>query len=236
MSLKYRVAGPAGSSGGQPLHKVWIDMIRNRTVYALLGAAFLATACGGASAEADHDEMDDMDAAAGGAGAAMAMGGPEDSCFLARGTLAEATARPSPLKAIHLSGDAGVLCWGAPAMKGRTIFGELENYGETWRMGANEATALHLTSAITLGGVALEPGSYSLYAVPGMDSWEIFVNSNAERWGIPIDDGVMSTNVGSFTVNPEATSAPVETLTYRSAGGVLTMEWENTRLSMPMGM
>jgi hypothetical protein len=211
-------------------------MIRNRTVYALLGAAFIATACG-ASAEADHDEMDDMDAAAAGGGeATMAATGPEASCFLARGTLAEAAERPSPLMAIQLSGDVGVLCWGAPSAKGRTIFGELENYGETWRMGANEATALHLTSAATVGGIALEPGSYSLYAVPGMDSWEIFVNSNAERWGIPIDDGITAANVGSFTVNAEATSGMVETLTYSAAGGVITMEWENTRLSIPTGM
>ncbi len=209
-------------------------MIRNRSVFALFGAALVATACGGG--EAAHDEpMDDMDAA-GGSEAVMASGGPEDACFLARGTLAEAAERPSPLMAIQLSGDAGVLCWGAPSVKGRTIFGELENYGETWRMGANEATAIHLTSATTIGGIALEPGSYSLYAVPGMDSWEIFVNSNAERWGIPIDDGVTATNVGSFTVNAEATDGTVETLTYRADGGVITMEWENTRLNIPMGM
>lgn len=211
-------------------------MIRNRTVYALLGAAFLVTACGGAADEADQGDMGDMDAAAGGAETAMASSGPEASCFLARGTLAEAAERPSPLMAAQLSGDVGVICWGAPSMNGRTIFGELENYDETWRMGANEATALHLTSAITLGGVDLEPGSYSLYAVPGTDSWEVFVNSNAERWGIPIDDGIMAANVGSFTVNPEMMTDPVETLMFSSAGGVLTMEWENTRLSIPMGM
>ena len=205
-------------------------MMRNRNVFALLGAALIVTACGGG--EAQDESMEEMPE--GGGEATMVADGPLTSCFLARGTLAEAAERPSPLRAIQLSGDVGTLCWGAPSVKGRTIFGELELYDETWRMGANEATALHLTSAATLGGIALEPGSYSLYAVPGTESWEIFVNSNAERWGIPIDDGVMSTNIGSFTVNAESTDGLVETLTYTAAGGVITMEWENTRISMPM--
>lgn len=208
-------------------------MIRNRTVYALLGAAFIAAACGGA--EANDEPMDDMDGeAAGGGEMAAAPTGPEASCFLNGATLAEAAERPSPLMAIQLSGDVGVLCWGAPSANGRTVMGELVPFGAPWRMGANEATALHLTSAATVGGIELEPGSYSLIAVPGADSWEIHINSNAERWGVPIDDGVLASNIGSFMVNTEATDGMVETLTYSSAGGVITMEWENTRINIPI--
>lgn len=207
-------------------------MIRNRSVYALLGVAFLA-ACGGG--EAQDEPMDDMEAAGGGE-AVMASGGPEDSCFLNNATLAEAAERPSPLMAIQLSGDVGVLCWGAPSANGREIMGGLVPFGQPWRMGANEATALHLTSAATIGGIALEPGSYSLIAHPGEESWEIFVNSNAERWGVPITDDVRANDLGSFMVNAEATDGMVETLTYSTAGGVITMEWENTRISIPMGM
>ncbi len=209
-------------------------MIRNRSVFALLGIALIAAACGGDAETADPPA--DGPEAAGGAEAVVASSGPQEACFLAGGTLAEATEKQSPLMAIHLSGDAGVLCWGAPSANGRTVMGELVPFDLPWRMGANEATSLYLTSATTVGGIALEPGSYSMFAIPSADSWEIFINSNAERWGIPIDDDVRAADMGSFSVNPEAASGMVETLTYSTAGGVITMEWENTRLSIPMGM
>jgi hypothetical protein len=123
--------------------------------------------------------------------------------------------------------------------RGRTIFGELEAYGVPWRSGANEATALHLTFAADIGSVALEPGSYSLYTIPGEEAWEVVLNSNAQRWGIPISPEVRADDVGSFTVPAEATEAPVETLTYRweptgGSAGHLLLEWENTRIRIPV--
>jgi len=219
-------------------------MNRKTTLSTLLMAAFLATACGGgANGEVaeDHEGMDgDMaemaetaETAAAGGGAAMAMGGAE-GCFLARGTLAEAQERPSPLMSVSM--DGGLLCWGAPSANGREIMGDLVPFDAPWRAGANEATALHLTQATTIGGVALEPGSYSLYAIPGASEWTFVLNSNAERWGIPIDESVQSSDVGRFTATPEATDSMVETLTYQVDGGEIVMEWENTRLRIPVGM
>ena len=93
-------------------------------------------------------------------------------------------------------------------------WGGLVPYGELWRAGANEATAIHLDGPATVGGVSLAAGSYSLYALPNEGEWEIFLNSNYERWGIPISDEVRTTDVGSFTATPEATDEMVETLTY----------------------
>jgi hypothetical protein len=113
-------------------------------------------------------------------------------------------------------------------------------YDQLWRFGANEATAIHLTAAATLGGVALEPGSYSLYALPAEGQWQIFVNTSFERWGIPITDEVRATEVGSFTAVAEASDEMVETLTFSyegneaGTGGDLVMAWENTRVRLPL--
>lgn len=162
-------------------------------------------------------------------------------CYLARGDKAAAAQRPSPLgeTAITLNGQEGKICYGRPFAKGRAIMGGLVPFGEPWRLGANEATALHLPFAAQVGGVDLEPGSYSLYAVPGPDEWEIFVNRNYERWGIPIDGGVMEANIASFTRPAESLDQPVEQLTFQweSHGddmGHLVMEWENTRVDIPI--
>ena len=107
-------------------------------------------------------------------------------CFI-NGSPAESQERPSRLKTVafeYANGEA-LLCYGAPSANGREIFGGLEAFGAPWRIGANEATALHLTGAASIGGVAVEAGSYSLYAVPGEEEWQFFVNSNQMNFHVP---------------------------------------------------
>ena len=208
-----------------------------RSVPAALAAAVLLSACGGAE-EAPAPEAP-ADAALTAAEVTAAVEGLD--CFLNNATMAEATERPSPLhqEAIILGRDVGKVCYGAPSARGREVMGGLVPYGELWRSGANEATALHLPFAAEVGGVTLEPGSYSLFTRPGQDQWEVFVSPMFERWGIPITDEVQASVVGSFMVTPEATDTMVEVLDYswEPAGpdsGTLVMSWENTRVSIPI--
>ncbi len=165
----------------------------------------------------------------------------EPSCYLARGTMEQAAARPSPLgeTAIALGGQTAKLCYGRPKANDRKVMGELVPFGQPWRLGANEATALHLPFAAKVGGVALEPGSYSIIAVPGEREWEMVLNRNVERWGIPIDDAVRGADVGSFKLPAQSTDAMVEQLTFRweshgESMGHLVMEWEHTRVQIPL--
>jgi hypothetical protein len=167
----------------------------------------------------------------------------ETECYVRGGTFDETQQRPSPLRTteVDLGSSSGLLCYGAPSANGRDVVGSaLVPYGAPWRLGANEATALHLDAPASVGGVALQPGSYSLYVVAGESEWQFFVNSTWERWGIPIDEGVRSNEVGSFTASPESIPDMVETLTFRfepaasGSGGHIVMEWENTRVAFPV--
>lgn len=162
-------------------------------------------------------------------------------CYLARGDMAAAAERPSPIgeTVISFGGDEAKVCYGRPYVKGRTIFGELQPFGTDWRMGANEATAIHLPFAAEVGGVSLEPGSYSFYAALAEGEWEIVINGTAERWGMPINDDVKATDIGHFSATPQMMDEAVEQLTYRwhSHGeneGHLVMEWEKTRIEIPI--
>ena len=203
---------------------------------ALLGAALLAvTACGPGDAE------DTGEAAGAAESAAQAEPAQDLPCFMQAESMAEAQDRPSPLQTttIALGGQEAVLCYGAPSARDRAIMGELVPFDTPWRMGANEATAIHLPFGAQIGDVTVEPGAYSLWAVPGPDEWEIHVNGTVERWGIPINDEVQADDVGTFTVTPSPTDAPVETLTYRwqpegEDMGHLVMEWEDTRVEIPI--
>jgi hypothetical protein len=117
--------------------------------------------------------------------------------------------------------------------------GRLVPYGEPWRLGADEATAIRVPVRATIAGVPLEPGWYSLYAVPGEREWRIFVNSNIQRWGVPIDDEVRRADVGSGTV-PRAESPEVsEMLTFRlertgPSSTDLVVTWDRTLVRIPV--
>ena len=140
---------------------------------------------------------------------------------------------------VELGGETVRVCYSRPRKLGRPIMGRLVPYGEPWRLGANEATMLHLPVPAAVAGVPVEAGSYSLYAVPGEVSWRIVVNADARRWGIPIDEEVRRQDVGSGTVPTEALGETVETLTLRLLRrspdrAVLRIEWERTAVSVPI--
>ena len=115
--------------------------------------------------------------------------------------------------------------------------GDLVPFGAVWRVGADEATALHLTGPASIGGVSLEAGAYSIYAEPGEEEWTFFVNPNYERWGVGIGPEVRETEIGSFTATPETMDEMVETMQFRyeandeNTMGDIVLEWENTRVS-----
>lgn len=149
--------------------------------------------------------------------------------------------RPSPLHstAVNVGDGAVLVCYGAPSARGRMLVGgDAHPFGSKWRMGANEATTIHLNFAASVAGVDLEPGAYSLYAVPGEDSWEIFVNTGAERWGVPINDAVTANDVGSGMVSvsdhehTETMNFSFEDVTADSA--MLVLRWEGYRVDIPV--
>ena len=159
------------------------------------------------------------------------------NCFV-RGDTAD---RPSPLDSavVSMGDDMVKVCYGAPSANDRTLVGgDIHPHGARWRMGANEATSIHLPFAATVAGVAVPAGSYSLYAVPGEDSWEIFVNSVSERWGVPINDGVAANDIGSGSVMASANDH-VETmdLSFENASAnaaTLVLRWEGYKVEIPV--
>lgn len=162
-------------------------------------------------------------------------------CFVRGGDAAATATRPSPLGAVSFTvgGQEAKLCYGRPSANGRKVFGELVPFGAPWRLGANEATAVHLPIAGDIGGVKVEPGVYSIYVVPGETEWEVFVNKSWERWGTPINEAVKADDVGSFKrpVAPTATMVEQLTFTWSPHGadqGHLVMEWENTKVEIPI--
>ncbi|MBK6495187.1 MAG: DUF2911 domain-containing protein [Gemmatimonadetes bacterium] len=128
------------------------------------------------------------------------------------------------------------VCYGRPLVKGRTIFGsELVPYGKLWRTGANEPTIIHTTGPITVAGVRLEAGSYSLYTVPMAGaSWDVVINRSISQWGIESAyEGVKAQEVGRGKA-PTMPMPLVEALTISAAPTSLNLSWEKVMVMIPM--
>ncbi len=152
-------------------------------------------------------------------------------------------ARPSPLDSIsfQVGGQDVKICYGRPSAKGRTMIGgEAVPFGTLWRTGANEPTMIHTSVALSFGGIDVEPGTYSVYTVPGESEWEVILNRSISQWGAErmYSDEVKAEEVGRGRVESQRIENHVETFTITAEpsanGAVVVMEWENTRVEIPV--
>jgi hypothetical protein len=132
------------------------------------------------------------------------------------------------------------LCYGRPVARGRAIFGGLVPWDEPWRLGANEPTRLSVSRPVTLAGIPLPAGRYSLYMVPRAGEWTLFVSRSTLHWGNDISPAVRSQEIGHATIPVEALSEVVDTFTARiedhgnSDRVALAFEWERIRVTLEL--
>ena len=70
-----------------------------------------------------------------------------------------------------------------PQKNGRTVFGELVEYGKVWRLGANEATEIEFYRDVKFGSTRVKKGRYTLYAIPTAEQWIVILNKDSDTWG-----------------------------------------------------
>jgi hypothetical protein len=148
--------------------------------------------------------------------------------------------RVSPHETVNATvGDAKItIVYGRPYTKDpksgekRKIWGGLVPYGKVWRMGADEATLFTTDKAISIGGTAVAPGTYSLYLLPAEDGAKLIVNKQTGQWGTKYDE---SQDLVRIDLKKQTLEKPVDQFTIvvdkTGADGVLKLMWENTQYS-----
>ncbi len=148
---------------------------------------------------------------------------------------------PAPSSAQTISQDFGLgtveLTYSRPNMKGRKIYGDLVPFGKLWRTGANSATKIKFSEPVEIGGKKIDSGSYVLYTIPNMESWEIIINKGLTNWGI--DGYKESEDVCRFRVEPVKMKNKTETFTMQFAdikpeSCELHILWEKTAVAIPI--
>ncbi|PHN04407.1 DUF2911 domain-containing protein [Flavilitoribacter nigricans] len=139
------------------------------------------------------------------------------------------------------AGNELMVYYNRPYKKERAIFGSLVPFGEVWRTGANEATTFSTEDRITFGGKKLRAGTYTLWTVPGPDSWKVIINDRQYTWGVTTD-GIASrdpaADVLEVDVPVEKTKREVEQFTINFVGSGrkpdLVLSWDETQISIPI--
>lgn len=124
--------------------------------------------------------------------------------------------------------------YGRPYMKGRKIMGGIVPYGQVWRTGADQATTLVASKTLQFGAVSVPAGTYTLFTLPGPDGWKLIINKQTGQWGTQYS---AQQDLARIDMSVEKLPKPVEQLTIeinpQPGGGVLKVEWEHTRASVP---
>lgn len=124
-----------------------------------------------------------------------------------------------------------------PNIKGRNVAADLTTYGEVWRTGANDATVITFTEAVTLEGNPVAPGEYALFTIPGKDEWTIILNKETKQWGsyqYKQAEDVLRFKVKTAKLNDRAETFTIAFSDVMSSTANLDLLWANTRVSVKM--
>lgn len=151
-------------------------------------------------------------------------------------TINEKRIPPSPRDSVTLSlGNAKLsINYGRPLMRGRRIIGNVVPFDSVWRTGASAATALTTDADLSIGGVSLPKGKYSLWTLPSEKGWKLIIN---KKVGPGAPQYNQTEDLARIDMKKELLESAIEQLTISLEGtgadtGVLKLAWENTQVSV----
>jgi hypothetical protein len=111
-------------------------------------------------------------------------------------------------------------------------------WGHVWTPGANEATTFEADKDVTLNGIQVPSGRYSVWMVPNEGEWEVVLDPNDRLYHTEPPEPV-ATQI-RFPVTPE-TGEFTEALTFdfplvEPTGMTLRFRWATTSISFAVGV
>ena len=105
------------------------------------------------------------------------------------------------------------ISYNRPVARGRELFGTLVRWAHIWHPGADSATTISFSKAVTVDGQALAAGRYSLWTIPEEPPkpWTVIFNRGVGGWHTNYPGE--SQDALRISVTPE-TGTHMETLTY----------------------
>jgi len=125
-----------------------------------------------------------------------------------------------------------------PQKNGRNVFGELLEYGNVWRLGANEATEIEFYKDMLIGNKMVPKGRYTLYAIPNQDKWTIIVNKETDIWGAFKYDSNQDIARVDAPVQKLSDALEAFAMVFEKSGNgfLLTAAWDTMAVSLPIAV
>lgn len=123
--------------------------------------------------------------------------------------------------------------YGAPSVKGRTIWGGLEQYGKVWRAGANENTTFSFDKEVIIGNTKVPAGKYGFFIIPNEnEEWVIILNRKNDGWGA--NSYNKDEDLLRLELTPDFVDENQETLEYAIGEKVIEFAWAKVRIIIPV--
>jgi hypothetical protein len=120
-----------------------------------------------------------------------------------------------------------------PSKRGRVIFGGVAPWDAVWRTGANSATSFTTDRNLTIGGVPVPAGAYTLWSIPGRAGWQLVINKQTGQWGTVYNQ---DQDLARIPMTVERLTSPVEQFTIEINDGRLSLAWDDIRASVPIAV
>ncbi len=123
-----------------------------------------------------------------------------------------------------------------PQKNGRTIFGELLEYGKLWRLGANEATEIEFFIPVKIGKIKIKKGRYTIYCIPFADKWTMILNRETDTWGSFKYDETKDVVRVDVPVQKQTEILDSFVMAFEKAavGASLLIAWDDMKVALPI--
>lgn len=143
---------------------------------------------------------------------------------------------PQPSPKASVTQTAGLtditIDYSSPAVKSRTIWGELVPFDKVWRAGANAATKITFSKDVTINGTAVAKGTYSVFAIPSKAEWTIIINkdANASESQYKQENDIVRIKAAPSVI-PHRERLAYSISDFNDDKATVSLEWEKVKVS-----
>jgi pimeloyl-ACP methyl ester carboxylesterase len=124
--------------------------------------------------------------------------------------------------------------YGRPSKRGRVIWGTLVPWSGHWMPGADESTTLTTSAPLTIGGLAVPAGDYTIYTVPADGAFKLVINKEIFQFHTVYH---ADQDLGRVDMTMTKTETPIELVTFSLAStsataGTLKLGWDDREYSV----
>lgn len=124
-----------------------------------------------------------------------------------------------------------------PYKNGRNVFGDLQKFGDLWRLGANEATEVTFYQAVEIGGTYVPAGTYTMLVELHENHWNWILSKErfvAGTSNLDTDQHFVTTKIATSQVSEVREQFTIGFQKIDDYNVHMVFEWDQTQARLPI--